>query len=213
MAADALFLADTSWSAAQAARARALNLALRGREYCLRALERSHPGIRASLAARPETAVGDLQSDELPLIFWSGASWGAAVSLGVDRPEILIDLPAVRALIGRALVLDEAWQRGAVHELMIPLEALPAALGGSSVRARRHLERALELAGGDRAGPLVTFAESVAVGAQDRTEFVELLERALAVDPDREPQSRLATLLAQRRARFLIDHADDYFFE
>ena len=36
-----------------------------------------------------------------------------------------------------------------------------------------------------------------------------MLERALAVDPDRRPSDRLATLVSQRRARWLLDRIDD----
>ena len=44
---------------------------------------------------------------------------------------------------------------------------------------------------------------------QDREQFEQLLEQALAVDPDEEPRLRLANLIAQRRARFLLEHVDD----
>ena len=36
-----------------------------------------------------------------------------------------------------------------------------------------------------------------------------MLERAIAVDPDRQPRDRLATLVAQRRARWLLGRIDD----
>ena len=34
---------------------------------------------------------------------------------------------------------------------------------------------------------------------------------ALAIDPDKEKPLRLANLLAQRKARYLLDHIDDLF--
>jgi predicted anti-sigma-YlaC factor YlaD len=37
------------------------------------------------------------------------------------------------------------------------------------------------------------------------------LEKALAVDPDADPGNRLANLVAQRRARWLLKHIDDLF--
>ena len=36
-----------------------------------------------------------------------------------------------------------------------------------------------------------------------------MLERALAVDPDRQPSNRLATVVSQRRARWLLSRIDD----
>jgi predicted anti-sigma-YlaC factor YlaD len=51
------------------------------------------------------------------------------------------------------------------------------------------------------------------VERQDRAEFENLLKRALAVDPNAAPDMRLANLIAQRRARWLLSHADELFFE
>jgi predicted anti-sigma-YlaC factor YlaD len=53
----------------------------------------------------------------------------------------------------------------------------------------------------------------VSVPAQDLEEFRELLDRALAVDPDAVPSARLANLIAQKRARFLLHHVEDYFLD
>jgi hypothetical protein len=54
-------------------------------------------------------------------------------------------------------------------------------------------------------------AVSVAQPAQNREEFLELLDQALAVNPDDVPDTRLATLISQRRARMLQSRVDDLF--
>ena len=206
-------LEEVDYPAASREYDRALKLYLRARDYCLRSLELESPGIRRHLETLPETAVQDFGEELVPLLFWTGASWGGAISLGQDRPEIVVDLPAVRALIGRVLELDEAYDRGAVHAAMIVVEALPEAMGGSPERARQHFQRAVELSGGLDAGPYVILAESVSVAAQDWREFESLLEQALAIDPDGEPGLRLANTIAQRRARRLLDRVEDLFLE
>ena len=38
-----------------------------------------------------------------------------------------------------------------------------------------------------------------------------MLEKALAVDADADPDHRLANLVAQRRAHWLLDHIDELF--
>ncbi len=85
-------------------------------------------------------------------------------------------------------------------------------LGGSEARARERYARAVELAGGRRASPHVTWARSYAVGRQDRAAFAAAIAAALAIDPDASPPDRLANLLAQRRARSLAARADELFF-
>ena len=117
---------------------RARKMYLRGRDYCLRSLELGYPGITARLHADPDSAVAALQRKDVPLAYWTGASWGKAVGLSLDRPALAGDFPIARALMRRVLALDESFNSGAIHEVMITLESLPAALGGDRERARRH---------------------------------------------------------------------------
>ena len=210
---DAELVQDEDYARAAALRERALGLFLRGRDYCLRALELAHPGVRDALVRAPETALAPARAEEVPLLYWTGAAWGGAVSLGLDRPELVADFPAVRALLSRALALDEDYDGGALHATMISLESVPEAMGGSPERARRHFERAVELSDGESAGPYVSFATHVAQPAQDRAAFERLLGQALAIDPDREPSLRLANRIEQKRARHLLARTDALFLE
>ena len=190
---------------------RARKMYLRGRDHCLRSLELGYPGITRRLADDPARAVAVLQKKDVPLMYWTAASWGKAVALSLDRPALAGDFPIVQALAQRALALDESFNGGAIHEMMITLESLPEDMGGDRGRALRHYERALELAKGNAAGPHVSYAVGVLIPQQRREEFVALLTKALDVDVDREPKLRLANLLAQQYAQYLLDHLDDLF--
>ncbi len=194
-------------------RERALRLYLRARNYGLRGLELEHPGITERLMLEPEAAVADLTEPEIDLIYWTGAAWGSAISLGKDRPDLVADVPAVVALMKRGLELDEGHGDGAIHEVMVTLESLPAYMGGSLERAQQHYERAIELSGGQRASAYVTLAESVAVANQDARSFERLLEQALDVDVDAVPAVRLQNIIVQRRARWLLGRTDELFLE
>jgi predicted anti-sigma-YlaC factor YlaD len=160
----------------------------------------------------PDHALGWAKLSDVELLYWTGASWGAAIALGQDRPALVADVPAVRALMRRALALDEAFAGGALHGAMIALEALPEAMGGSPDRARQHFDRAVELSKGLDPSPYVTFAASVSVPAQDRAAFARLLEQALAIDPNARPETRLVSIIVQDRARRLLARIDDLFF-
>lgn len=190
---------------------RALKLYLRAKGYCMRAMEVRFPGIAQKLLTDPAPALAKAEKKDVPLLYWMAASWGSAISLGVDRPDIVIDMPVVRALADRALALDESWSKGAIHEMFISLDSLPEALGGSPAKAREHFARAVELQKGLSPGPYVALAAGVALPAQDRAEFEKLLESALAIDPEKDPSVRLVTLVQQRRARALLDHIDTMF--
>ncbi|MEO8070265.1 MAG: TRAP transporter TatT component family protein [Acidobacteriota bacterium] len=202
--ADADIVGEARHDEAKALRERALHLYLRGRGYCLRAMDARFPKINEALLADPVPALAKAQKKDVPLLYWTAASWGAAISLGIDRPEIVIDLPVVRALAERALALDDTWNKGAIHELMIAVDSVPEALGGNPEHARQHFERAVALQGGQSASPYVTLATGVSVPTQNKVEFEKLLNQALAVDPEKDPSNRLATLIAQRRAKALL---------
>jgi len=190
---------------------RALKIYLRAKGYCMRAMEVRFPGIAAKLLADPAPALAKAQKADVPLLYWTAASWGSAIGLGLDRPELAIDMPVVRALAERALALDPAWSKGALHEMFISLDSLPDALGGSPARARDHFKAAVELQQGLSPGPYVALATGVALPAQDRAEFEALLNQGLAIDPAKDPKNQLVTLVQQRRARALLDHIDTMF--
>ena len=193
--------------------ARALKLYLRARNYCLRAMEVRFPGIQQSLSKDPAAALANARKSDVPLLYWTAASWGSAIALGLDRPELVADMPTVRALAERAIALDETWAKGALHEMFISLDSVSPALGGSPERARAHFKRAVELQNGAAAGPYVALAVGLAQPAQDAAEFESLLKQALAVDPEKDPSTRLVTLVQQRRAKALLDHIDTLFLK
>ena len=209
---DADQIESADYTEASRMRDRALKLFVRARDFGLRGLALRHRGIHAALQARPDSAAGSLRKDEVPMLFWTAAAWGSAINLGKDRPELTADIEVVRALVRRGLKLDERYEGGALHQAMIVLESLPPAMGGSPERARLHFKRAVELSHGDDPTPFVTLAQSVSVAAQDRAEFRDLLGKAVAIDPDKIPKQRLATLLLQRKARALLEREDELFF-
>jgi hypothetical protein len=206
-------LVNQDYARATALHERAYRLYRRAQGYGLRALALRHRDIADSLKLAPERAAARLGPRDLAALYWTAASWGSAISLGKDRPEMLADLPAIRALVERGLAVDERYEGGAFHEAAILLDALPEVMGGSADSARAHFARAVELGGGRRASPYVTLAQSVSVMKQDRAEFRRLLERVLTFDPDQDPSQRLATIVIQRKARALLARQDDYFLD
>jgi hypothetical protein len=207
---DAELLEPMDYRGATVLQQRALGLYLRARDYGLRGLELEVEGISARLRSEPAAAE---EVDNVALLYWTAAAWGSAISLGRDRPDLVADTDAVRAMMSRALALDESFGEGAIHDVLITLESLPAAMGGSPERARWHFERAVELSGGARASSYVALAEGVAVAEQDRQAFESLLRQALEVDLDKDPSSRVANRIYQRKAHALLARSDDLFLD
>ena len=191
---------------------RALRMYLRARDFGIRAVELDHPGMSARLVREPSTAVTAFEVNDVEALYYLGGSWMLGISLGLDQPSLVAELPTARALLDRAIELDEDYNRGSLHAAFITLESVGEALGGSYVKAREHFERAVELSEGLDAGPYVAMALGVSVAEENRQEFVDLLETAVAIDIEEEPSNRLLNTLAQQQARLLLRHTDDLFF-
>jgi predicted anti-sigma-YlaC factor YlaD len=193
-------------------RLRARNLYLRARDYGIRGLEVKHRGFGAALRRDPKSAVLVSRKSDVPLLYWTAASWGAAISVSKDDPDLVADQLIVEALIDRSLQLDPGFDNGAIHNFLITYEsARQGAKGDFTVRSREHFNVAVELTGGQLASPYVSMAEAVSVSKQDRTEFESLLKRALAIDTNVRPEWRLNNKVMQRRARWLLSQEDDLF--
>jgi predicted anti-sigma-YlaC factor YlaD len=202
----------TDFEEAQRLRIRARNLYLRARDYGLRGLELRQPGVADSLRNDPAAALRGATRDDVPLLYWTAASWGAALALSKDDPDLLADQPAVEALIDRATALDPSFNNGAIHAFLITYE--PARIGAGEdrfERSRQHFEAAVKITAGLAAGPYVSYAESVAVVQQDLQGFRSLLQRALEIDPDAKPEWRLENLIMQERARWLLSREGELF--
>jgi predicted anti-sigma-YlaC factor YlaD len=201
-------------AAAKVLRDRARKLLLRGRDYGLRGLDTAHSGFSQRLHHDARTAVQSAAKADVPLLYWTAAAWGLAITISKDRPELVSDQVIVEALVDRAIELDESYDQGAIHSFLISYEpARQGAKTSAESRAREHFKRAVELSGGQMAGAYVALAESVCIQNQNRTEFESLLNKALAIDVNAHTQWRLQNIIMQNRAKWLLSRKSELFLE
>ena len=193
---------------------RAKALYLRGNSMLFSALDKKYPGFSAA-----ETEDGTLDAilkkakkEDVALLYWAVASGLLAYSIDIFDFELGSNINKWGSMIGRAYELDPDFNNGALDEFYIQFyAALPETLGGDKEKAKLHYHKALEKTKGLSAGPYVSYAKSVCVPAQDYDSFSENLEKALAIDPDDDPSNRLMNILSQKKARFMLDYAYEYF--
>ena len=212
---DADEMEERDLAAANLLHDRARRLYLRARGYGLRGLEVKYPGFEKLLRRDPKAAVAKFRSAaDVPLIYWTAASWAAAIAISKDDPDLIADQPVVEALIDRALLLDEKFESGAIHGFLITYEPVrQGAKEDPASSSQKHFERELELTEGKLISPLVSFAETISISKQDRAQFELLLKRALDMDPGIKPEWKLENLVMQRRARWLLSRMDQLFVE
>ena len=163
----------------------------------------------------PQATAGKIRKlSDVPLLYWTAASWGAAISVSKDDPDLIAEQPIAEALIDQALRLDEKFESGSIHAFLINYEQVRQGReGDAATRSKKHFDRALELSEGKLASPLVSYAEAVCVIKQDRAQFESLLKRAIAIDSNERPEWKLENLVMQRRARWLLTRTDELFLD
>jgi len=107
--------------------------------------------------------------------------------------------------------LDEGYDYGGPQLYLGVFETLlPPSMGGRPEVGRSHFEKAIALSQGRFLMSKVMFAEQYARLLFNRELHDRLLEEVLAADPN-VPGLTLINAVAQRRARELLDSADEYF--
>ena len=209
------FLPIEHYEERQAALERARRLYLRGADILYGGLEKKYPGFSgASAAGTLETYLARMTTADVPLLYWTSAGYLSAYSLDPFDLKLGSRVPDLMAWINRAYELDPDFNNGALDEFYIlALSALPESMGGDKTKVAVHFDRALEKSRGLAAGPYVSYAQAVLIPAQDYEGFKANLGKALALDVDADPPNRLVNILAQKKARLLLDTAYNYFLE
>jgi predicted anti-sigma-YlaC factor YlaD len=161
-----------------------------------------------------ETAEG--VDNDVDFLYWKAAGVLAAFALDpFDYSSGLgAKLPGRIAMLHHAYGINPDYNNGALDEMLFRIYvSLPAELGGNKDEAKRYYERALEKSQGLRPGIFVTWAQTVSVAAQDYAEFKAMLERALAINPNKDKANALANKLDQKKARWLLENAGNFFVE
>lgn len=192
---------------------RAKKLYLRGRDYLLKALEIKYPGFKRSLSENNfDQALNPVKKEDVPLLYWCAAGWFGAIAIDVFDLRLTIDLKKAEVIMERAYQLDPDFNNGAIHEFYIMYySSLPEGMGGDKEKARYHFGKAVELTEGMSASPYIALATTLCIKNQDVEEFKELLNRALEIDPDANPENRLINIINQRKARWYLKHIEDFF--
>lgn len=193
-------------TAAADMRARAARMYARAHRHAMTALERSRSGFAAALRSTDAEKHPRLTPAQVPTAYWAAASLGGLISMSKDDPELVADLPLSMRLAELAWQVQPSYGQGALASLMGTLES--AKVGGSRQKAERYFDQAMDLGRGEQAGPYVAKAESVALPADDRKQFEQLLKQA--IDISKQHRS-LPNEVMRERAQWLLASVDDLF--
>ena len=199
----------------EAKKAEAKKLYLRGAEILSSGLEQKYPGFEAGFQNDDlSAALPKMQKDDVASLYWNVAGRLSAYSLDPFDIGLGKKIPLLKAMIDRAYELDPDFNSGALDDFYVLFYAsLPEALGGDKTKVEEHFRLDLEKSKGLLAGPYVSYAQAVAVPAQDYEAFKANLDKAVAIDPNKDKDNRLVNTIMQRKAKYLLDNASNFFFD
>jgi predicted anti-sigma-YlaC factor YlaD len=199
----------------EAQKAEAKRLYLRGAAILNDGLDKKYPGFAAAFQKGDVSALLlPMESADVPFLYWHVAGTLSAFSLDPFDLDLGQKIPVLKTMIDRAYELSPDFNSGALDDFYVLFYAsMPESMGGDKTQVERHFKLAVEKSRGLLAGPYVSYAQAVLVPAQDYAAFKENLEKALAIDPNKDKDNRLVNTLSQRKARYLLDNASAFFFE
>jgi len=186
----------------------------KARDYSLRALKQNDTFREASDKSLDEF-IGSLKSfekEDVPALFFASSTWIQWIGLSLSDPEALMDLPKVEAMMERVLELDDTFMYGSIHAgFGAYYAARSVTLGGKPVKAKYHFDKEFEISESKYLVFYLLYARYYAVQIQDRTLFVETLNKVISAPPNLLPEKNLANEIARRKAKELLAEADEYF--
>ena len=193
---------------------RAERLYKRGRDYGLRVLKTKDSfkkGLKRDIEEFKES-LKDFGKEDIPALFWTTYCWGGWINLNRDSPQALIDIPEVKLLMERVLVLDGEYYYGGPHLLLATYySSRPRLLGGDPEKAKYHFERAISLNKGRFLTSYILYARFYAVQIQDEELFKKLINKVLETPSDILPEQKLSNEIAKLKAKKSLRDIDQYF--
>jgi predicted anti-sigma-YlaC factor YlaD len=186
-------------------RTRAAKILMRAQSNGLKTLNLLYPQLGTYLNNPAQRPAFKIKPEDTGLVYWTMTAWAGGISLSKDSPDVVADLPQVLRLAELAWQASPQYDQGALASMMGTLEL--AKPGGQNGTAEKYFDMAIAWRESQIA-PLISKAENWAVATQNRSAFEQLLKQAIDLGHNK---SDLINTVMTRRARWLLDNADNLF--
>jgi predicted anti-sigma-YlaC factor YlaD len=186
-------------------RTRAAKILMRAQSNGLKTLNLLYPQLGTYLNNPAQRPAFKIKPEDTGLVYWTMTAWAGGISLSKDSPDVVADLPQVLRLAELAWQASPQYDQGALASMMGTLEL--AKPGGQNGIAEKYFDMAIAWRESQIA-PLISKAENWAVATQNRSAFEQLLKQAIDLGHNK---SDLINTVMTRRARWLLDNADNLF--
>ena len=167
-------------------------------------------GERMRAGTRIEEAVDTLDASAVPALYWRSSNLGKWAS-AKGFATLLSYKDEIRAIMQRCLDLDPTYNHyGPDRYFGVFYGRAPSFAGGDLEQSREHFETSMEHEPNYFATH-VLMAQDYAIKAQDRALFDQQLQWVLSHDPESMPELAPENRCEQRKARELLENADEHF--
>ncbi len=193
---------------------RAKNMYVRARDYGLDGLDIRYDNFRKGLAANADSTLALTEKEDCDILYWTGLSWMGAFTVAKFDMKLALSVPKAIKIMKRVEELNPDYGNGSIDEFLISYYgAMPKSMGGDKDKAKTHFDRAVKLSKGNSAGPYIAYATAVAIPAQDRELFLQLMKKAKKVKPESLQNNLLHRTIQRENSIWYLNHIDDFFIE
>lgn len=159
-----------------------------------------------------EALVPSIEKGGAPAAMWAAACWSQYISLHLDDPAVMRDIPKVQLLLDRVVELDSSYFEGLPLVMQGSLHAFkPKLMGGDTDASAACFDRAFALGGNSFLMSRFFYARYYAYRMMDRDLFTETLEGIINAAPVENDPYRLLNLITVEKSHQLLEEADDLF--
>ena len=164
--------------------------------------------ISGEMIETPNFTIQDME-----LLYWTAGAYAGAILSSQASPKWVIKIPIIGLLFDEAFKIEPNWENGSLYTAMISYTMIRHDFNGNrEEKARDYFEKAIETSKGRDLSPYVSFAENVSIATQNKNEFSNLLYKALNIDINADKDLRLTNYINQKKAQWLLDNIDEYFY-
>ena len=146
-------------------------------------------------------------------LYWAAGAYAGAIQSSNGDPEWIIQLPKIGLLLEEGMKLDSSWNFGSFYTAMISYSIIRHdAKEDKFIVAQNYFKKAVEASEGQDLSPYISYAENIAVSRQNKKEFTNMLYKALNIDIYANPELTLTNYISRKRANWLLDNIDEFFY-
>lgn len=186
----------------------------RGRDYGLLAL-RLQTGFdfaSESDLSKVDAALNKISKSQVASLFWTAYSWGGLANLSLNDPQTLAQLPKIEKMMLRVREIVPGYFYGGPEIFLgAYYGARPKMFGGDLAKSKDYFQKAMAFSKSKFLMTQVLFAKYYSINAMDEASFRDALGSVTDFKLDDFKEQYLSNVVAQRRARKLLEEINEHF--